>query len=380
MQRILVLLALAVLLAACGKNSKRENIEEAAELLELTPTASISQVWHQNLGKGERRLGSRQHPILDGNRVYAADPKGELVAFDADSGAAVWSIETGLRLSSSSGVGEGTLVVGTLDGVVAAFNPDSGSERWRARVSSEVLAAPVVARGLVVVRGIDGRVFAFSIIDGERRWAYDQGTPALTLRGNSSPILAEGLVLLGYDSGKIVALRGEDGSQLWEQTIAFGEGRSELDRMVDIDGELAYDAGQLYAAAFNAQVVGVSLDGGRPLWNREMSSYAGVTLSGKRLFVTDRDGVLWALDRDSGAALWKQDGLGHRWLTTPAVQGNNVVVGDFEGYLHWFDIETGRPAARERLDRKPIRATPQVQGDLLVAVSTDGRLGAFRIH
>jgi outer membrane protein assembly factor BamB len=378
MRRILALLALTALVAGCGKNAKRDNVEEAAELIQFTPTLSVSQAWGQNLGKGERRLGIRQHPTVDGGHVYAADPKGRLHAFDVASGGTLWSAETDLRFSSSPGVGEGTLVIGTLDGDVVAFNPDTGSERWRNRVTSEVVAAPVVARGIVVVRGIDGRVFAFSITDGERRWVYDHGTPALTLRGSSAPILAEGLVLLGYDSGQIVALRGDDGIQIWEQTVAFGEGRTELERMVDIDGEMAYDAGQLYAAAFNAQVVGVSLDGGRPLWNREMSSYAGVALSGNKLFVTDRDGVLWALDRDNGAALWKQDGLGHRWLTTPAVQGNHVVVGDVEGYLHWFDIETGLPAARERLDRKPIRATPQVAGDTVFAVSTAGRLGAFR--
>jgi outer membrane protein assembly factor BamB len=269
-------------------------------------------------------------------------------------------------------------VIGSLDGDVVAFNPDTGSERWRAKVSSEVIAAPAVARGLAVVRAIDGRVFAFSITDGERRWVYDRGTPALTLRGNSSPLLVDGLVLVGYDSGQLVALRSDDGVQLWEQAIAFGEGRSELERMVDIDGELAHDRGEIYAAAFNAQVVGVSLDGGRPLWNRELSSYAGVALSDQALFVADRDGVLWALDRNSGAALWKQDSLQHRWLTTPALHGGHVVVGDVQGYLHWFDADSGRPAARERLARKPIRATPHVDGDLLYAVSIDGTLGAYR--
>lgn len=380
MRRLLFILMAGMLLAACGKSNKRDNIEAPAELVALTPTANIAQAWRQDVGKGEQRVGARQHPAADGGRLYAADLKGVVQAFDAQNGASLWKLDTGLRLSGSPGVGEGTLVIGSLEGVVVAINPDSGTERWRAKVSSEVLAAPAIARGQAVVRAIDGRVFAFSATDGERRWVFDHGTPALTLRGNSAPVMAEGLVLLGYDSGQLVALRGEDGVQVWEQTIAFGEGRSELERMIDIDGELAYDSGQLYAAAFNAEIVGVSLDGGRPLWNREMSSYAGVALSGKSLFVTDRDGVLWALDRDTGAALWKQDALTHRWLTTPAVQGSHVVVGDFEGYLHWFDAASGQPAARERLDKKPIRATPQVMQDTLFAVSTAGRIGAYRVR
>lgn len=379
MRRAFAIFLLAGLVAGCGgASNKRENVEPPAELQRLTPTTNITRVWQQSVGKGEGRLGARQHPVSDGERLYAASPKGRLHAFNAASGSQAWRVDTDLRLSSSPGVGEGTLVVGTLDGDVVAFNPDTGSERWRAKVSSEVIAAPAVGRGLAVVRSIDGRVFAFSITDGERRWVFDQGTPALTLRGNSSPVLADGLVLVGYDNGQLVAIRAEDGVQLWEQAIAFGEGRTELERMVDIDGELAYDRGEVFAAAFNAQVVGVSLDGGRALWNREMSSYAGVALSNQTLFVADRDGVLWALDRNSGAALWKQDALKHRWLTTPAVHGSHVVVGDLEGYLHWYDAISGEPAARQRLAKKAIIATPQVSGEILYAVSVNGDLGAYR--
>lgn len=379
MQRFLIPLLLAGLIVGCGPN-KRENVEAPAELEKLTPTINVDRVWERSIGKGERRLGARMGPAVDSGQVYVADPRGELFAFDGASGREIWKIDTGLRLSGGPGVGEGTLVVGTLDGEVVAYNPDSGSERWRAQVSSEVITAPAIARGQVVVRSIDGRVFAFSIIDGERRWVHDRGIPALTLRGNSTPVLAEGLVLLGYDSGHIVALRGDDGVQLWEQTIALGEGRSELERMVDIDGAMAYEQGELYAAAFNAQVVALSLEGGRSLWNREMSSYGGLVLDGERILVADRDSVIWALDRRTGSALWKQDMLTYRWLSGPAIHGRNVVFGDLEGHLHWFDLETGQPAARVRLDKRPIRSIPEVADGLLFVLSSGGQLGAYRIN
>ncbi len=378
MLRVLAVISTVVLLAACGNSAKRENIEPPTALTELKPTASISLAWQHKLGKGERRMGLRQHPASDGKNVYAADPSGKLYAFDANSGAGVWQVETELALSSSVAVGEDTLVVGTLDGDVIAFNPDSGTERWRARVSSEVLAAPAISRGIVVVRSNDGRAYAFSITDGERRWVYDHATPALSLRGNSAPVMADGTVLIGYDDGQLVALRADDGVQLWAKPIAFGEGRSELERMVDIDGAVAFERGQAFAAAFNGQVEGISLDAGRPLWNRELSSYGGIAMTSDKVIVADREGVLWALDRASGSAMWKQDSLLHRWLTTPAVQGNLVAVGDVEGYVHWFDLETGAPAARQRLDKEPIRATPVVSGDMLYVVSIEGKLGAYR--
>lgn len=379
MRRLLLASLLMGLLLGCGGSNKRENVEPPAELVKIESQIKVTRLWQYDLGKGERRLGLRQRPAADARRVFAADPKGRLLALDAAQGKPLWQTDTGLRLSGGPGLGEDTLVVGTLDGEVLAFNPDSGSERWRARVSSEVVSTPVIAQGLAIVRTIDGRVFAFSTTDGERRWVYERGIPALTLRGNSMPRIGQGVVLLGYDNGLVVALRADNGAQLWEQSIGVGEGRTELQRMVDVDGDMALDQDELYAAAFNARVVALSLQGGRSLWDRDLSSYSGVVLAGEKLLLSDREGTLWALDRGTGAALWKQDSLSHRWLSAPAVQGGQVVVGDLEGYLHWFDLDSGQPTARQRLGRNPIRATPQVVDGVLYAVDVNGELGAYRL-
>jgi outer membrane protein assembly factor BamB len=382
MRRTLLVLCTVLALAACNRASKKENIEPPAELTEFAATVAVDQVWSRDMGDGEERLGVRQHPALADGRLYAADLEGNVVALQAGTGAELWRVETGLRFTGGPGVAEGTVVVGSLDGDVVALNPDDGAERWRAKVSSEVIAtpAPAVGNGLAVVRANDGRVFAFSLTDGERRWIYDRGLPSLTLRGNGPPLIAEGAVFLGYDNGTVVALRAGDGVQQWEQTVAAGEGRTEIDRMVDIDGELIVDSQEVFAAAFNGQVLAIAMQGGRPLWNREVSSYGGLALAGERILASDRDGTVWAFDRRTGAAMWKQEALAHRWLTTPAVQGGYAVVGDLEGYVHWLSLEDGALAARDRLSRDPIRATPQVADDLLYVVSTDGELGAYKLQ
>lgn len=378
--RLLIVLGLLALAVGCNKSKNKENVEPPAELTEFSPTVSVSRVWSKGLGDGERLLGLRQHPVVAGGHVYAADvDKGNLYALDAASGSQLWRVETELPLSGGPGFGEDTLVIGSLKGDVIAYNPGSGDERWRAKVSSEVIATPAVANGVVVVRSNDGRVFGFNLTDGERRWVYDRGVPSLTLRGNGPPLTAEGMAYIGYDNGQVVGLRIEDGAQAWEQTVAIGEGRTELDRMVDIDGEMVTESRDLFAASFNGQVVALSLDGGRPLWNREVSSFAGLALAGEKLLLSDRDGTIWALDRSTGSALWKQEALAHRWLSTPAIQGNYAVFGDLEGYLHWISLEDGALGARARLDKEPIRATPQVSDGVLYAVSIEGQLAAYRL-
>ncbi len=379
---ILLLAAGTLALGGCGifkGKTNRENIEPPTELADIESPARVSKVWSGSTGDGERRLGLRQAVAVDAGRVFSADVDGQLSAFGAENGKRLWSIETELRLSGGPGAGEATLVVGSLDGDVVAYNPDNGVERWRAKVSSEVISRPAVGRGLAVVRVNDGRTYAFSITDGARRWVYDRGLPTLTLRGNAAPVIADDRVILGYDNGTVAAVSTSDGTQLWEQTIAQPEGRTELDRMVDIDGEVVVSGSEVYVASFNGQVMALDLGSGRPLWNREMSVYAGLALSGDKLLVADKDATVWALDRRTGAALWRQDGLAYRWLTAPGLTREHVVFADLEGYVHWLSLEDGSLRARDRVGSKPVRATPQGGADDVVYVrGTRGKLVAFR--
>jgi outer membrane protein assembly factor BamB len=381
--RILVLLLVlsTLVLSGCNvlRSTRSDNIDPPAELTRIDASVRVDRLWKKSVGRGERRLAIAQTPVIGDGRVHVANTQGDVMALTADSGREVWRIRTGLRLTGGPGLGEATLVVGSLDGEVIAMNPETGSERWRARVSSEVITRPAIGRGVAVVRSIDGRVFGFNITDGSRRWVYDRGLPSLTLRGNAPPVIAGAVVYIGYDSGDVVALGVEDGVQQWEQRIAEPEGRTELERMVDVDGELVVTPGELYASSYKGQVVAMDPASGRPLWNRDLVVFTGVALAGDQLLVSDRGGTVWALDRRSGAALWRQDGLANRWLTTPAVHGDHAVVGDLEGYVHWLRLSDGQFAARERPSRDPIRGTPQVVDGVAYVLSTDGELSAFRL-
>lgn len=382
MRRVLLIALLApVLLGGCKlfkPSAPKDNVTPPTALEEFSPTLAVQKAWSRSLGKGERRLWLRQSPTIAGGRVYAADPKGTVVALDANSGAEIWRVDTGIRVGSSPGVGEGYVVLGGLDGEAIALDVFNGAERWRAKVTSEIVAAPAVSRGVAVVRAHDGRMFGLGLSDGQRRWVYDRGIPALTLRGNSAPIVDSGVVFAGYDGGHVVALRLEDGVEIWEQVVAQPEGRTEIDRMTDIDGDLALVGGELYAASYRGRLLAMAADSGRPLFDRDLGTYGGIAVAGEQLIVADSAGTVWALNRRTGAATWRQEGLAHRWLSTPAIHAGAAVVGDLEGYLHWIDLDSGQFVARTRIGKRPIRATPREADGVLVAMNTYGDLVAFR--
>ncbi|WJW76268.1 outer membrane protein assembly factor BamB [Thiohalobacter sp. IOR34] len=370
-------------LAGCSwlPGSEEDNAEPPAELQPITASeVTLRPLWKRDLGDGTGGQFIRLRPALDGGRLFAADNKGRVVAFEAESGAPLWSVETGIAVSGGVGVGEGLVLVGGDEAEVVALDWRDGSEVWRSTVSSEVLGAPAAAGGVVVVQSVDGNLTGLDAASGERLWVFDRTVPVLSLRGTSSPVLVEGYAITGFASGKLVALELKRGLPLWETAVAVPRGRSELDRMVDIDSPPVVRGGLIYSVTYQGRVAAVQGGNGRLIWARDMSSFAGLAVDFRQLYVSDASSDIWALDRRNGAALWRQDALHNRMITAPVVAGDQLAVGDFEGYLHLLSRSSGEIQARVRVDDAGILAPPVVDGDRLYVFGNGGTLAAYRVE
>jgi len=358
-----------------------DNVDQPKELLPLDPQIEVTTLWKESVGDGGGEQRVALVPALFYDKIVAADRKGIVNAYKLEDGELLWEVETELLLSGGPGVGDGTVIIGTSDGQVIALSEEDGSELWRVQVTSEVLAVPQVAHGIVIIRTVDGRISGLNEIDGQQIWFYDRAVPALSLRGTSTPVVLRDIVIDGYASGKLVALRLNDGRVGWEVSIATPSGRTELDRIVDIDADPVIAGDVIYIASYHAGITAMSLGTGELLWNRrEISSFAGMDAGWRYLFVTDEKSNIWALDLDNGATVWKQDELQNRQLTAPAIHDDYFVVGDYEGYLHWFSQDDGREVARLEIDDEGIFVKPVVESDVLYAYGKGGILAAVSIQ
>jgi len=356
----------------------KDDPDAPAELVEFEPTLKVGKVWSTRIGSGLDKAGRQLRPAYQSATLYAADYKGQLMAIDATGGRKLWEIKTKLPFTGGPGISGNLLLMGTQDGEVYAFDATTGTQLWSATVTSEVLAAPVEADGIVIVRCIDGRVFGLDADTGRRIWIYDHSVPLLSLRGNSQPLLRGGVAFIGYDGGQVVALRHKDGTLIWEQTLVTTEGRTELERLSDIDGQMVFIASDLLVSSYKNRLASLAADSGRLLWFKDISSASGVAVDRVNLAISDRDGNLWLVDRRNGAEYWKNDQLLRRGLTRPAIFGSFVVVGDADGYLHWLNISDGRFAARVKVGGKGFSGPPLVVGNTLYAMTNKGELVAFR--
>lgn len=391
------LILLVSLLAGCS--SAINPIEPPRPLTVITPQLKVEHTWVRQLGKGSYSQHLQLVPFVDSERVFQTDNHGRVAAYKASTGEKLWRVDLDTTINVGPSGSEELLLFGG-DAEVIALHKQDGSLAWRAAVSSEVLSLPVQKGGTVVVHAIDGNIVGLDAKSGRQRWRHSEAVPILSLRGSGNPVVVGELVLCGTANGKVVALGLDDGTLRWQTTVAVPHGRSELERMVDVDADLAVADGIVYAVSYQGNLVAMTLSGGQLMWSREIASATGISVDRAMLYVTDKDSNVWALSRRGGATMWKQDALYQRALTAPAEQGNYIIVGDFDGFLHWLSKEDGQIVARSRIQQWPayfpvedeladwgesypedraVLAPPVVEGTFVYGLDKRGVLDVFRV-
>lgn len=366
-----------VLLSACASKS---NLPPPTPLAELRSKLDVDRVWLR-VNIAERQRASQGQGIYADESVFLwVDKRGKLHANHAQSGKSLWVVDVGAPISSRPGVKDELIYVVTQNAELVALNKKSGEEQWRSNVSSEALVAPVVAEGIVIVYCVDGSVFGLNVADGGERWRYHTKVPVISLRGNATPVVANGRVIVGLSDGRLAALDLWSGKEKWLVSLAKPRGRTELERMVDVDTTPVVMDGIVYTAAYQGQVVALQLRSGRVLWSFDISTAKDIAVSDEHIYLVDEESVLYALGRKNGRVLWKQDALAWRYATAPTLYNGYLVVGDLDGYLHWLDSQNGRLVHRVWTDFHDFDTKPVVADDKLYAMSRAGIIDVLQLR
>jgi outer membrane protein assembly factor BamB len=371
---------LVLALGACSFFNKDEPVDPPAELYKFKAQVKPKRVWKARIGDSSEALHLGLNPASDGARVYAAAHDGRISAIDTLSGKRYWEIITKLPLAAGPGVGYGLLALGSSDGDVIAIETVDGNVRWHVTVSSEVLATPAVSPDVVVVRTVDGRLRGFSAENGMELWMVEQDVPPLSLRGNSGPVIVGDIVVCGFDNGHVLAVNLDDGELVWEATVGASRGRNVLQRLADVDTTVRIVGNDIYVASYQGRAAMLALESGQDWWSRDLSSFRDVAADDTNLYLTDERSEIVAMARRDGAPLWRQADLHMRGLSSPAVHGNAVVVGDFEGYLHWISVKNGELLGRAKTGKAAVSGRPLVQDDIVYVLTEDGELLAYTIE
>jgi outer membrane protein assembly factor BamB len=375
----LLLLATMLALSACKSKDEKKKLDKPVELVDIkNPTVRIQRVWGASVGGGGKKLRLGLGLATADGRLYAAGRDGEVAAFDLKSGKQLWRTKTKVELSGGTGASGAVIAVGSADGQVLALSAANGAELWRADVKGEILSAPAVADKEIVVRTVDGKLRSLAIADGAELWTTEQQIPRLTLRGVAAPVVARDMALSGFDNGRVVAVNMADGTTVWDSPVSPSHGRTELERLNDIDAAVKVEGEDVFVAGFQGRAAMLALDSGQVWWTRDLSSYRGVDVDDDQMYVSTSSGELVAMKRRTGTEVWRDASLKNRGLSAPAVVGEYVVVADLDGYVHWFDRITGTIAGRAKTGGDRVTNAPLVVDDTLYLINDKGEVVAMR--
>jgi len=374
--RILTAIVLPVLLAACGGN--KDNADPPAELTAIEYNVPLQLNWALETLAEKNRASYRLRPLILGNSVYSIDTGGTIVRIDLEKGRKLWKFDT--ELTPITGLaGNGQIFIATSrDGDIVAYR-ESDEELelvWKTRIVSEIRATPVIDNDQLFVRSVDGKLRSLALVDGNEQWVVSRRVPALSLTGNSEPLVYGELVFAGFDDGKLIAYDRANGKIRWESTISVPGGRTEIERLVDVDGNFLIRDGVIYVASFQGRLAAIQAVSGDLLWSREFSTYQSIAIDDDALYLSADNSHLWSIDRRTGTAFWKQDVLHARKITAPAIFGSNLVVADLDGYLHWFSKGEGTLLGRIRTSYTRNYVQPVTWQNSVITLDRQGLLAS----
>jgi outer membrane protein assembly factor BamB len=353
---------------------------EPAELVDFQEEVSVVRQWSVNVGSGAKNYLISLRPTANSDTVFAADYEGQITALDVGTGNVLWQAQLDVPVTGGVGYGAGLVMVGTVEGEVFTLDANDGSVLWTSQVSSEVLSSPKSNGEIVVVHSIDNKIAVLDAKTGEEIWQHDGDAPILSVRGTSESIVTNNMVLSGFDSGKLIAFSPDNGSIIWETRLALPTGRTELERMVDIDGEPLLVGDVIYSVTYQGRVGAVSRGTGRSLWSQDSSSHHAPAYGDGQIYVTGAEDSVQAFQAGNGQSVWSNDQLFLRRLTGPVKLSGTIATADAEGYLHLLDPSDGRFVGREKIDGNGV-STPMLSvGESLIIQSNNGKISAYKIQ
>ena len=382
--RYLLLFTMMFSIAGCSTisgwfDSDDDDPMAPVALSDITETVKIKELWSVGVGDGQGDGFYRLQPAISGEVIYAASADGEVVAVDRKRGKTLWEVDLDLSLSGGVGVYKDVLLLGSSEGLVLKLDANTGEQLWTTMLTGEILSPPQANGKVVVAQTYNGKLQGLDFATGQLLWTYNSKVPVLTIRGTSVPIMENNRVYAGFANGRVLAFDAQTGSIVWDGRVAIPQGRSEIERIVDVDGTMELAGNELYAVSYQGSVVAIDVESGRKIWQQKASSFSGVSLGFGNVYAADEDGTLNAFMRNGEGVRWSQGALGYRQLSRPTPVGSYVTVGDFEGYLHVLSQVDGDFVGRVRVDSDGVRADMLSEDGILYVFANDGELVAYEI-
>lgn len=386
------LLTIIFLLSSCQTLS---TIQETLGLVQEDPNAPVKldesydsflEVnWEKNADKPLLNLDFFKENIesnlfFDINAGTIFNLKGrqiELIDMESGQLSEVFDLETD-RIISGVTVGYNSFFYADADGVVYSHDSNTGDLKWTKELEDVVLSKILITSTLVFLQTSSDVLYGIDLQTGETKWQKQAQAPLLSIRGTASPTIYEGLVFTSFSNGRLAAVRGIDGIQLWEKPISRLKGSTELEKLMDGDSNAVTVNEDVFAANYNGSLTRFNIRSGEKVFSVDHSTSKTITFNKGKIFSINTDEEILGFNASNGIESWRSQKFKNRGLSDLITSDDKIYFGDFEGYIHQLDAETGMITGLTKTNLKAISQIA-IFSDKLFAQDIDGSIAGFSL-
>ncbi|MBF0358668.1 MAG: outer membrane protein assembly factor BamB [Magnetococcales bacterium] len=345
---------------------------------------AIDEEWDRGIeGEPDEYMSHPRQIAVTEEAVFVGTFEGLVVKVDKSRGKVIWESELDSSVSGGVATDGSRVFAGTVAGNMVALSRENGEKLWQSQVSTSVASAPLVVGGRVIFTTLNNRTYALDVNSGKLLWTHSSVPVALVVQGAATPTTNGRTVFVGYSTGEVFALNLREGKPLWGKNLSRLMGRSEIDRLHDVDGEVVVGPSgmdtpipKVYVVNHQGSVMGIQSNGGVEVWKSKFSAIRRPLLWGNQLFVVNVEGQIVSISAKDGLEVWRTR-ISDGYLSAPVRFGDQIIVGDSKGRLFSIDPASGRVTGLNHLN-DPIIATPVVDGSSLYIWTNEGDLIKYK--
>ena len=297
-------LAIAIasaVLVGCSSNKVKE--AKPNPLPKITQQQKLDKVFSQSVSSTDEAEALRLQLDTDNGVIFTIDPDGQVSAYQAKK--RLWKSKISKQeLTAGVEASDGIVIVGNRKGQLFALDQTGGEKKWTAQLSGAILSPSLIQSGRVITVANDGTVFAHDAVSGQQVWAYKLPNVQFSLRGQAAPVrLDDRTVLIASANAYIYAIDVISGVPRFQRRVAMSEGRSDIQRLVDIDGDPVVAGQYVVTSSFQGQVTVTDLASQRVVWSEDASSTNRPEVFEDKVFISTVDGKLNAYSLSTGESV-----------------------------------------------------------------------------
>jgi outer membrane protein assembly factor BamB len=319
------------------------------------------------------------HLVRDGQQggaLYVTTMSGNLYSVAPEVGKVNWKFEAKDSIFSTPDVHDGVVYFGSADHHVYAVDARTGQQKWKFETKAGVFAGPAVAKGVAAIVSTDKTVYGLDAATGKVKWTSKVGGMYQSKAATDGNRFYFG----GWDNS-VRCVDAATGKEVW--TTPAGRNKKTGNVQFAFSPAIASPTvadGIVYITSNDGVLHALNADTGKTVWEIDENNLgysSPLVHDGVVYCAISNGGNVFAADAKTGKRIWTQKTGSDIYDSSFVFSNGNVYIGNVDGTFSSLDAKSGKINWQYRLGPGHVLCSPAADDDRVYISSMSGKVTAL---